>query len=95
MSIKKIYGQFVLVLFIVAGCYSVSSVAQGQVVSKEEAIQGFCTDKPIWFAFGIGSEDCMVAANECIVLPEFEGLDLQRFSEPFYQCVFAKLGIEA
>jgi hypothetical protein len=61
---------------------------------SEKELQAFCTDKPIWSAFAIEPDTCLSAATACAAKAVFTGIDPIVLSEPFYQCVFKKLGID-
>ncbi len=61
---------------------------------SEADLRAFCTDKPIWSAFAIDPETCLVPATACSQQEAFNNIDPVLLSEPFYNCVFKGLGIE-
>lgn len=61
---------------------------------NKEVLEKFCTENPIWSAFAIEPDTCLVAATFCARKPEFATIDPAVLSEPYYQCVFKQLEIE-
>lgn len=60
---------------------------------SSDQITDFCTDKPIWSAFAIQTDTCIQAATICAQKEAFHTIDPVTLSEPYYECVFEKLGI--
>lgn len=85
---------FALLLIATASIASEKTETVKTSALDQSEIQLFCTDKPIWSAFGIESASCIQAAQHCAQKPEFAQLDPELLSEEFYQCVFQQLGIE-
>ena len=64
-----------------------------QIIDQQK-IELFCSNKPIWSAFSITPEQCSTAVKQCLKQKRFSGIDPEKLSEAFYECVFKKLDIE-
>lgn len=84
---------FGLLLLISATSLASKEAVKTPSIDKSE-IQLFCTDKPIWSAFGIKPTSCIQAVQHCAQKPEFAQLDPKLLSEEFYHCVFQQVRID-
>lgn len=95
-SANNTWGLFIsaFLLMCALSLLSMGSIAQTTPSMSAEHISHFCTDKPIWGAFGIEPASCTNAATTCAHQTEFLSIDPVVLNEAFYNCVFTQLGID-